>query len=439
MKKVARSSLFLLFYLLTTFKTFGAYIIRDAETESYIREILDEILIASDIKPSSVNLFLVKDDSINAFVSGGSNVFVNTGLIQMAKNYDVLQAVLAHEVGHIKASHIANFDNKIEKAVLEALFYSVSGALIALSGGAGSAIIAGLSIGANVAEKRVLSYSRAQELEADFYTFQVLTKLKASGEGVKHIFKRFEAMQEKQVEQSKINQYSTTHPFPSNRLAFFEEKFKSINYTPVFNKKLAEKHLFITAKLGGYFGNLNIEYSKEFFNNPSAKLYFEAFSALRLQNLAKAEDILKKMLAQDSKNPYLYEILGELEHKNFNYNSAIAYFSKSLDLKPNEFLFLFQIAQSYFENKDFETAIRHLEKASKIEPYNPQVPFKLAEIYSQKKENTIAKIYFIESEILRQNYQKAKILLKNLQQESPVLSKNFAIKVKDIEEFLKNK
>lgn len=438
-KKKKNNIFFLIFWALLPFTAHGAYLVRDAETEDYIRKMTGEILLQADINPKSINLFLVKDDSINAFVYGGPNIFVNTGLLQNSNNYEMVQAVLAHEIGHIKALHLIQFTSNINNALMEALFYSVSGALIALSGGVGAAVITGLSVGANVAEKRMLSYTRMQEMEADFYAFKFLSGVKSSGNGAIVLFDKLQKMQDKFVDSRALNPYYMTHPFPSQRLEFFKQKFDKLNYDPIFNNELQRSHLMILAKLAGYFGNLNASMSSEFLKNPEAKLYFEGFTEFRKQNFVSSEKIFRKMLAKDDKNPYLYEILAQIKHKNQEYDMAIELFKKALEIKPNEFSFLSEIADSYEAKKQYDMAIFYMEKALKLEPFNPQVSFKLAEFYSSKKEHSIAKLYFIESEILRGRYAKAKALFAVFKKEKKKLPLVFEAKASDIEDFLKQK
>src|SRR5215813_850959 len=55
--------------------------IRDAEIETIIAEFTAPLFTAAGLDPSAVRVYIVKDDTINAFVSGGQNIFVFTGLL----------------------------------------------------------------------------------------------------------------------------------------------------------------------------------------------------------------------------------------------------------------------------------------------------------------------------------------------------------------------
>ena len=69
-------------------------LIRDAETERFIRVISEPIFAAGGLNPASVDTYLVNASSINAFVTGGQNVFMHTGTIQQAETPNEILGVM---------------------------------------------------------------------------------------------------------------------------------------------------------------------------------------------------------------------------------------------------------------------------------------------------------------------------------------------------------
>ena len=51
-------------------------LIRDTEIENYLKEWAAPVIKAADLDPESVNIILVQDNNINAFVAGGQNIFL---------------------------------------------------------------------------------------------------------------------------------------------------------------------------------------------------------------------------------------------------------------------------------------------------------------------------------------------------------------------------
>ena len=63
-----------------------AGIIRDAEIEHTLKDFSYPIFRTAGLKPSAVNIFMIQDNSLNAFVAGGANIFFYTGLIDKTED-----------------------------------------------------------------------------------------------------------------------------------------------------------------------------------------------------------------------------------------------------------------------------------------------------------------------------------------------------------------
>ena len=59
-------------------------ILRDAETEAFLDEISAPLVEAAGLEPENVDIVLINDPSINAFVAGGQIVYIHSGLIDAA-------------------------------------------------------------------------------------------------------------------------------------------------------------------------------------------------------------------------------------------------------------------------------------------------------------------------------------------------------------------
>ena len=76
-------------------------VLRDAETEALLDDMAAPLVQAAGLAPGNVDIVLVNDSSINAFVAGGQAVYINTGLIEAADSAAEVQGVIAHELGHV--------------------------------------------------------------------------------------------------------------------------------------------------------------------------------------------------------------------------------------------------------------------------------------------------------------------------------------------------
>src|SRR5262245_27210071 len=76
-------------------------ILRDAETEALLQEMAAPLVAAAGLPSANVDIILVNDSEVNAFVAGGQAIYINSGLINAADSAEEVQGVIAHELGHI--------------------------------------------------------------------------------------------------------------------------------------------------------------------------------------------------------------------------------------------------------------------------------------------------------------------------------------------------
>ena len=192
-------------------------ILRDAETEAFFREISRPLIDTAGLDPRSVQFVLVGDPSINAFVTGGQNVFIHSGLITAADNVNELQGVIAHELGHIAAGHNVRFGEGAGPASKISLL-SLVGAALAVAAGAGEAGMAILGLGTAAAQGKFLAFTRDQESRTDQAGAVFLSKSGISGKGSIAFFRKLQG-QEFRLAIPQDNEYARTHPLSSTRVA----------------------------------------------------------------------------------------------------------------------------------------------------------------------------------------------------------------------------
>src|SRR3546814_13087717 len=108
-----------------------------------VARMAEPLVRAAGLSPANVNIRLIHDDSINAFVVGGQTVYVHSGLSAAADNVNQVQGVVAHELGHIAGAHVVTFDNRAKPALglpLPSLVLRVD-PMAAGAGDAGAAIL----------------------------------------------------------------------------------------------------------------------------------------------------------------------------------------------------------------------------------------------------------------------------------------------------------
>jgi len=342
----------------------GISTIEDAEIQQYIRTMLNEVLASENLPADGVNLHLVHDFSINAFVYDGMNVFVNLGLIISAESPEVIYGVLAHECGHIKGVHLVKTSDEIKNsAIVSGSIGLASLALLALGGGGanGGADLAqaGILAAGQVFNRTLLSFTRTQEREADAYALQSLKKLGIGTDGIVELFTKLKKMQSKYV--GTIDKYSVTHPLSDERIDFFKQN----ELQNLRSKSLSElnlRHCLISAKINGFFGvRPNFLSNRNFLQNARCNLYYKIFTqigkkqwrdALAFATTYKNEYINGKNTNLDS---FFYETLGDINFGLKNFNIAAANYNIAYQNYQHEDFLL----KHYQSRLMFETNAAH--------------------------------------------------------------------------------
>jgi len=226
-------------------------VLRDAETESLFKDMSAPLIEAAGLSPRAVDIVLVNDDSINAFVIGGQTVYINAGLIQAADNANEVQGVIAHELGHIADGHVVLADAGIRPAMGITLLSLVLGiaAMAAGSADAGAGIMAA---GQQAGLGKYLAFSRTTESSADAAAVRFLDTAGITGKGMLSFFKKLQ-QQEYRYGVENIDPFMQTHPLSGERIAHLTADLQAAAAwnkprDPSFDERLKR----VKAKLEGY-------------------------------------------------------------------------------------------------------------------------------------------------------------------------------------------
>jgi predicted Zn-dependent protease len=200
-------------------------VLRDSETELLFRDISKPLIEAAGLNPASVKVVLIQDPEINAFVATGQVVYIHTGLIAAADNANQLQAVIAHELGHVAGGHAIRIYEGTGAATKISILSLVLAAAAAAAG-AGDAAMGVLAAGQQAAMGNLLSFTRAQESSADLAGASYLSKAGISGQGSLEFFKKL-GNQEFRLAIPQEDSYGRTHPLSSERIASLTQIYKA--------------------------------------------------------------------------------------------------------------------------------------------------------------------------------------------------------------------
>lgn len=415
-------------------------LIRDAETEKFLHQIADPIFTAANLNPKNIKIYIVNDDSINAFVSGGQNVFINTGLIRKYNTPDALIGVIAHETGHIAAGHIARSYEAMDKAGNFMLLSYLLGIGAAAAGSveAGQALILG---GSNTAEKLYMKFNRGQEEAADQHAIEYLDKISYPADGLVRLLEFFESQMIGYKGQ--IDEYLLSHPISKKRIELIKERTKNKKYSDYkINHQLQPKMAMILAKLEGFMDNpdsIILQYDKK---DDLFSKYKKAIAYFRKSNTKQGLELLNDVINQKSNSyevGFLYEVKGQFLFESGKIFDSIIAYKKAIKLlnasDASQAKIGFASALLTINENDYELtklAIKNLKEAKIYEDENPFLFKQLANAYSKTGEEGKSFLALAEYNFYRGDKEKTTNYAKKAKDKLPESEKEDITRAEDL-------
>jgi predicted Zn-dependent protease len=361
-------------------------ILRDAETEAMLRDATMPLIRAAGLDEKNVQVILINDPSINAFVAGGQIVWIHSGLITSADNVNQVLGVVAHELGHIEGGHVIRSGEGIQEATGIQILSMVLGAA-AIAAGSGQAGMGIMGLGQQAAINRYLAFSRTQEASADAAAVRYMSKAGISCRG----FLEFFAKLQNQEYRLYLNQegYGTTHPFSAQRIATLKQACETDPaWTAKTDAALDTRFARIKAKLLGFVGEATRTlklYPPSDKSVPAhyARAYAYHKTAYPAQAVAEAD----ALLAIAPNDPYFLELKGQVLLESGKPAQALAPLRAAVQETGGQPLIATLLGHALFATEDkanFDEAEQVLRAALTRDPENPFGWYVLGNIYTQK-------------------------------------------------------
>ena len=313
----------------------AASLINDTEIEATLTQLVAPLARAAGIPDNRLKVHIVRDDDFNAFVMGGEDIYIYTGLLTRVKSPDALQAVVAHELGHTLGGHMAQMSARMDAEMKRMMMIQALGIGLMVAGGnpsLGAGVMAGST---GVATQSMLAFSRDEERIADDMGVDLMVRAGQNPDGFIQIFQQMGEMT--QAQESKINPNRVNHPLTAERLNNVRAKIDKIGtYTrpdAATARDRAAKYDLVRAKLIGYLdtpGRVRELYPTT--DKSTAAIYARAIASMQSGNLSAARTGAKTLTARMPDNPYFYELLGDIEYQSGDYDAGVAAYERSISL-----------------------------------------------------------------------------------------------------------
>ena len=404
MRNLARIAAILAATALTIQPVAAQSILRDAETEALLQDMATPLVAAAGLDPRNVDIVLINDPSVNAFVAGGQAVYIHSGLINEASTASEVQGVIAHELGHITGGHAIG--NGGAKAAQGISILSLLLAAAAAVAGAGEAAMGVMMAGQQAALGKYLAFSRAQESSADAAGAQYLSKAGISGRGSIGFFSKLQGMEYRRgFTRNADSEFYSSHPMTADRIATLQDSYER---DPAWKKPddsaIEARFQRIKAKLYGYLAepkNTLVAYPQTM--TGVAARYARAYAYHKEALLDKSMAEVDALLASAPNDPYFLELKGQVLLEAGKPLDALASLRRATDLTGNQPLIATTFGHALIATEDkgnFQEAERVLKAAVARDRENPFAWYQLGVVYAANGDLARAKLASAEQQAM---------------------------------------
>lgn len=372
-------------------------ILRDAETEALLRDMMAPLEAAAGLRPGQIRVHLLGDRSINAFVAGTQDIYIHTGLIEAAGTANEVQGVLAHELGHIQGGHAIRINDGASAATGISLLSLLLGAA-AVAAGAGDAGMGIMMAGQQAALGKFLAFSRVQEATADAAGAQYLSKAGITGRGSLDFFKRLQSLEFRYaVKQDDDQAYSRTHPLSGDRIQALRETYMvDPAWDTPSDPAIEARFVRVKAKLVGFIAEparvLRLYPDSD---HSIAARYARAYAWHRSAYPDRALAETNALLVADPADPYFLELQGQILLESGRARDAIAPLRKAVENSRSQPLIAALLGHALIATEDPSLSAEAeavLRTAVAIDNENPFAWYQLGMVYAQKGDQARASL-----------------------------------------------
>ena len=386
-------------------------VLRDAETEALLTDMTAPLIEASELEPGNVELVLINDGSINAFVAGGQAIYIHSGLINEAGSALEVQGVIAHELGHITGGHVISDGGAKEAQGISILSLLLGG--IAAAAGSGDAAMGVIMAGQQAALGKYLAFSRGQEASADAAGAQYLSKAGLSGRGSLAFFKRLQNLEMRYgFRRNADTEFYSTHPMTSDRITTLQDTYeKDPAWNAPVDPQIEARFQRVKAKLFGYLSEpqRTLQVYPESMTGVPAR-YARAYAFHKDARLDKAVAETDALLLIAPGDPYFLELKGQILLESGRPGEALPMLRRATQLSNFHPLIATTFGHALVATEDagqLGEAEQVLRAAVSRDRENPFAWYQLGVIYGMKGDIPRAQLASAEQQALQLNYPQA--------------------------------
>jgi len=377
----------------------------------YIGRYIDELgtYIGGHIKVPyfSLNFYVVKEHIINAFAAPAGHIFIFSDLILKLDNVDELACILAHELGHVSARHLAARIERSKRIGMATMAGVLAGILV--GGKTAGPLVTGSIAAGTQAE---LGYSREDERQADQIGFELADISCFDPRAMVAVLKKIQ--REHFYGGDSIPSYLKTHPGAPERMANIEAMLEGYTKKPDSDPVKALRSQFPLFKtmviaLCEDTDHAAMEFTKRLQASPDSFLAHYGLG-LVLERSGKIQEALNHYNAalrgKDKCIPVMFS-MAQAHQMIGQYEESLSILQNALHLAPKdkEILYLYALSLQNLERHSEAAAI--YERLTFLPPVKDKVYYNLGLVYGRRGSLALAHynlgIYFARLRKVKQS------------------------------------
>jgi predicted Zn-dependent protease len=382
-------------------------VVEDPEVVDYINGVFQRLMKSVPPQPFDYSITVVRHNAINAFTAPGGNLFLFTELILAMDHEAEMAGVLAHEIGHATQRHIAGRIQQMQKVSMLTIAGAVLGAF--LGGDAGSALMVGSMAAGQAAQ---LSYSRADEMDADHVGMSYLIKAGYPPRGMVGAFEKIRKQQ--WLIESSIPTYLSTHPDIQDRINYLSTRITTLA-GPIRNRKdddakFKRIQTLIRARYSDPDRAMAIFNAQTEDKGPMGCLAYmgQGIVHSRYNRVSEATAAFDKALACTSNDSLIEREAGMFHYLRGEKNRTPELLKRALQENPKDHIALFFYARHLVDTGNIAQAQEYYERILKDIPDDPEVHFFYAQGLGRDRQMFKAYLHMAYSSLYSNDKKKTK-------------------------------
>ncbi|HEY4367285.1 MAG TPA: M48 family metalloprotease [Steroidobacteraceae bacterium] len=332
-------------------------ILEDPEVSEYIQSLGSRLSSEAHEGAQKFTFFVDREPVINAFALPGGFIGVNAGLVLETKNESELAGVMAHEIAHVTQRHIARSIEAQSRNSLVSTAAMLAAILVGAAAG-GDGAMAGMAAAQSLAIQQQISFTRANETEADRVGLGILARAGFNPEGMPDFFETLS----RHGGSSELNipEMLRTHPVTSTRIAETKERAEQLeipNSVDSVSYALTRERLRVLSTPAGH--DAREYYAAIIQNEPDAsraQIYGQALALMMAGQPEKAVPIFQKLRDGDPTIMQYHTALGQAQLQAGQGKASLVTLQRARELFPRNVAVTVRYAEALMQQGDAKHA-----------------------------------------------------------------------------------